>query len=124
MRLYENLYKSIAICAVNHLNAVNTGPVKRGQMTQIQNERFEQEVLPYRTKLFIGINVREIRKCQKLLKFKPLTFSSSSAICLKTTLEVWVLEERVHSGCDANLRPQGCIISYKSNALSLSYRAS
>ena len=70
MRLYENLYKSIAICAVNHLNAVNTGPVKRGQMTQIQNERFEQEVLPYRTKLFIGINVREIRKCQKLLEVK------------------------------------------------------
>ena len=66
LRLYENLYKSIAICTVHHLNAVNTGPVKRGQMTQIQNERFEQKVVPYRTKLFIGINA----KCQKLLEVK------------------------------------------------------
>ena len=47
LRLYENLYKSIAICTVHHLNAVNTGPIKQGRLTQIPNERFEQKVITY-----------------------------------------------------------------------------
>ena len=57
-------------------------------------------------------------------KLNPLTFSSSGAICLKTTLEKCILVKRVHSDWDSNLRPQGYKIGYKSDALPGSHRVS
>ena len=44
---------------------------------------------------------------------KPLTLSSSGAICLKTTLEKCIIVERVLSEWDSNLRPPVYNIGYK-----------
>ena len=38
-------------------------------------------------------------------KLDPLTFSSSGAICLKTTLEKCIIVEGMPSDWDLNLRP-------------------
>ena len=74
-----------------------------------------QKSLPYRTKLFIWINVREIRK-----KLNPLTPSSSGAISLKTTLEKCIMVKRVNADQDLNLWTPVYKTGYKSDALSLS----
>ena len=43
-------------------------------------------IIPYRTKIFIGINVREICNCKNSEKLKP-TKNPTCAYCLKTTLK-------------------------------------
>ena len=73
----------------------------------------------YRTKLFIGINAREIRDCYSAKnreKFNPLIFSSSSAICLKTAPEKCVFF------CEQECTLTG--IRTRDLGVSLSYRAS
>ena len=57
-------------------------------------------------------------------KLNPLTFSSSGAIYLKTTLEYWAIVKRLHSDWDSNLRPPDYKTGHhQSGSLSLSYRA-
>ena len=58
-----------------------------------------------------------VKNCEKL---NQLTFSSSGAICLKTTLEKFITVKRVHSDWDDSDYKAG----YRSDALSLNYRAS
>ena len=55
---------------------------------------------------------------------EPLTFSSSGAFSMKKTMEKGVMVKRVHSDCNANLLPPDYSACYKTDALSLSYRAS
>ena len=57
-------------------------------------------------------------------KFNSLTFGSSGAICLETTVEKCVTVKRVHSDWDLNIWPPDYKSVYKADALSLSYRAS
>ena len=45
------------------------GELKTATCISIHEIRYIQ--LPYRTKVFIGVNVREIRDCQNRERFKP-----------------------------------------------------
>ena len=66
---------------------------------------------PYRTKLFIGINVREIHDCQNRGKLK--NYSYAGARCLNAALK----NDKHVSNWGWNLQPY----DYKSDALPLSY---